>query len=386
MDKEAQLQNEENLNLQDQEYSQVYLCSGCGANMEFDISSQKLKCPYCNSEMDIDDGKGEVKEYDFEDVTDREASSEWNDEVTVIKCDACGAETVVEKYQTALSCSFCGSSHVLGSKQSAGIKPEGVIPFKIDNIAANGQLHKWIKRKWLAPNDLKKLFQSEKLKPVYVPYWTYDADTYNTWHAQGGKHYYVTVRRNGKNVRERRTRWYPVSGHFHKFFDDVQVNASKNYDEYIIRDIEPYNTREVESYKPQYLSGYTAERYSKNVKVCFLTAKDKIHGVLVDEVRQIVRRRYDEVRSIEVYPDYRNVKYKHVLLPLWWARYEYKNKWYTYMINGQTGEVGGESPLSPIKITLLIILVLVAVFAYLYLSGNLPISDAEALMLPLYNM
>lgn len=378
MEKDTQLQNEEN--------SQVYLCSSCGGNMEFNISSQKLKCPYCGSESEINEEKDEVREYDFSDICERESASEWNEEVSVVKCDACGAQTVVEKYQTALYCSYCGSSHVLESKQSAGIKPEGIIPFKIDENNANIQFNKWIKRRWLAPSNLKKLFQSEKLISVYVPYWTYDSDTFNSYTAEGGEHYYVTVKRDGKEVRERRTRWHHVSGNFQKFFDDVQVNASKNYDEYLMSQIEPYNTREVEAYKPQYLSGYTAERYSKGVIECFETAKNKIHEDLVGEVGSIVRRRYDEVRSINVHTQYTNTKYKHVLLPLWWAQYEYKSKKYRYMINGQTGEVAGESPISPIKIILLVMLILAIIIACLYFSDNLPSSNTQALRTLFYSI
>ncbi|HEX3028648.1 MAG TPA: hypothetical protein VHT34_04975, partial [Clostridia bacterium] len=230
---------------QQEENSKVYLCSGCGGNMEFDISSQKLKCPYCGEEADIRDDR-EVREYDFSEVADRESSGEWDSEVSVVRCEGCGGETVVEKHQTALYCTYCGSSHVLESKQSAGIKPEGIIPFKIDKNKAKELFDKWIRRRWLAPGKLKHLQQSEKLISVYVPYWTYDAQTYNYYTAEGGEHYYVTVERDGKQEKEQRTRWYSVSGRFSRFFDDVQVNASKNYEESLMRKIEPYDTSAVE--------------------------------------------------------------------------------------------------------------------------------------------
>jgi predicted RNA-binding Zn-ribbon protein involved in translation (DUF1610 family) len=373
--------NIDSSNLED---SQVYLCSGCGGNMEYDISSQKLKCPYCGVEEDIQSDRNLVKEYDFSEVAHREANSEWNNEVSVVKCDACGAETVVEKYQTALHCGHCGSSHVLESKQSAGIKPEGIIPFKVDAYKAKEEFHKWIKGMWLAPNNLKQLYQSEKLISVYVPYWTYDAETYNSYTAQGGEHYYVTVRRDGKDVRERRTRWHFVSGNFNMFFDDVQVNASKNYNDSLMIQVEPYNTKEVELYKPQFISGHTAERYSKGVVECFQIAKDKIYDDLEDEVRSRVRQRYDEVRSISIDTEYSEVKYKHVLLPLWTAQYDYKGKKYRYMINGQTGEIAGEAPISPIKVTLLILLILAAILAGLYFTDNLPIKYSAAMIMGLY--
>jgi len=296
--------------------SQVYLCSGCGGNMEFDISSQKMKCPYCQTELDIQDDKSLIQEYDFNDITNKESSSTWNNEVSVIKCDGCGAESVVEKEQTALFCSYCGSSHVLESKQSAGIRPEGILPFKIDNHKAGELFTKWIRSRWLAPGSLKAFYQSDKLKSVYVPYWTYDAETYNSYNAEGGTVYYVEVERNGQKSRERKVRWYNVNGRFERFFDDVQVNASKNFDESLMRKIEPYNTNELEPYKPQYLSGYTAEKYSIGVKECFESAKNKMHDALTDDVRKMVLKKYDEVRNIRIDTRYSNVTYKHVLLPV----------------------------------------------------------------------
>ncbi len=355
-----------------EENSQVYLCSGCGGNMEYDIAAQKFKCPYCGNEMDIQSDRALVKEYDFHEMVKKEESLEWNQEVAVVKCDLCGAQTVVDKHETALHCSYCGSSHVLESKQSAGIKPEGIIPFKIDKHKANELFDKWIRSRWLSPNNLKQMQQSDKLISIYVPYWTYDAQTYNTYTAQGGEHYYVMVEKDGKQVQERRTRWHYVNGRFELFFDDVQVNASKSYEDALMNKIEPYDTKQVEPYKPQYLSGHGAERYSRGVVEGFDMAKDKMYRILVGEVQTRVRRRYDEVKDIRIDTVYSDVTCKHVLLPMWTAQYDYNGNKYRYMINGQNGKVSGRSPLSPIKVTLLVVLliILLGVAAYFYFQGD----------------
>ncbi len=147
---------------------QVFTCDNCGGNLIFDIKSQTLKCPYCETEVAITD-EGDVNEYDFSNVIELETQSKWNKEVEVITCESCGAETVVDKHVTALHCSYCGSSHVLKSKQSAGIKPEGILPFKIEKHQAVEELSKWMKHRWLAPNDLKILYQSDKLQAILYP-------------------------------------------------------------------------------------------------------------------------------------------------------------------------------------------------------------------------
>ncbi|MFA9399275.1 MAG: hypothetical protein ACERKV_13555 [Clostridiaceae bacterium] len=349
--------------------SQVYMCSNCGGNMEFDIKIQKLKCPYCGNEEEIYDSNKEIKEYSFDDVLKQEENSTWNEEVTVVKCENCGAETVADKNSTAVICSYCGSSHVLESKIAAGIKPEGIIPFKKDKNDARLLFEKWIKSRWLAPNALKHLYQSDKMMSIYVPYWTYDTETYNTYTAQGGKHYYVTVERDGKKQTVQKTRWYPVSGRFSHFFDDVLVNGSKNFNDNIMLKIEPFNTSQVEPYRPEYISGFTAERYSRGVKDGFEIAKGKMEDVLVNEVSSIVRRRYDVVSGINVNTSYSDVTYKHVLFPVWTARYDFNGKEYRYIINAQTGRVSGTSPISPVKVSILVIIIIAIIILVLYFSG-----------------
>ena len=349
---------------QGQTAADVYICESCGGKMEYDIKSKMLKCPYCDTSIEIEDD-GEVKEYSFDDVCDVDTASTWDNEVEVVKCESCGAETVVSKEVTAISCAYCGSSHVLSSKQTAGIKPEGVLPFLIDRNKAEEISKKWFTRRWLAPNDLKVLYQSERLQPVYVPYWTYDADTSSRYRGQGGENYTVTVERDGEEVTETRTRWYSVSGHIDRFFDDVLVNASNNYNEGLMNSIEPFNTKELKSYKPEYMSGYSAERYSKDVKGCFDTAKNKMQTIIKEDARKQILRSYDEAQVTSVSTNYRNVTYKHVLLPIWSTYYSYKNKKYQYIINGQTGEIKGQTPYSWVKITILIILAII-VFIIIY--------------------
>ena len=348
--------------------SEVYICDSCGGNMEYDISSKMLKCPYCDATVEIVD-EGNIKEYSFDSLKEDEEASPWNNEMDVIKCEACGAETVVSKEATAVSCTYCGSSHILSSKQNAGIKPEGVLPFIVDRHKAEEISQNWFKKRWLAPNDLKVLYQSEKLHPTYVPYWTYDSQTYSRYRGEGGENYEVTVERDGEEVTETRIRWYRVNGRINRFFDDILVNASKNYDDRLMNQIEPFDTKALKSYKSEYMSGYTAERYGKDVKSCFEMAKRKMNSEIKEDARKQILRRYDHARIISVDTNYTEVTYKHVLLPIWSTYYAYKGKKYQYIINGQTGEIKGKAPYSWIKITVLVLLVII-VFALIYYFSN----------------
>ena len=124
----------------------------------------------------------------------------------------------------------------------------------------------------------------------------------------------------------------------------------------MIAGIQPYNLKELSPYKPEFLSGFKAERYSVDLKTGWETAKERLSPQIEDGIRsQIVA---DEVKDIRFKTSYYNKKYKHILLPLWFSSFKYKGKTYGYMINGQTGRVDGKSPLSPWKVTALIIFIL----------------------------
>jgi hypothetical protein len=68
-----------------------------------------------------------------------------------------------------------------------------------------------------------------------------------------------------------------------------------------------------------------------------------------------------------------DVRWKHVLLPIWSVAYRYGGKTYPVLVHGQTGRVVGRAPLSWAKILLLALVVaalVLAVLAVAALSGT----------------
>ncbi len=338
----------------------TFPCPGCGGNMVFQPETQSLSCPYCGNTVEIPDEDGEIFEYDLESAGDT-ASHNWGQEKRIIKCDSCGAETILDAHTTAQFCAFCGASHITQTEETVGIAPESLIPFNISRKDARGRFKKWIQSRFFAPNALKKEHQSQRLTGVYVPCWTYDASTHSTYRAQAGHYYYVTetVTKtvNGKTQTEtrqvRKIRWFPVSGFYGEDFDDVLVNASSQIDPTLMSKLSPFHLKELVKYKPEFLSGFLAERYSVELKEGWNQAVNLIK----QQIRLGITRKInaDEVRNLRVQTNYQNIKYKHILLPIWISSYKYKNKVYSYLINGQTGEVQGHAPLSPLKIGIAIL-------------------------------
>lgn len=350
-------------------------CPQCAADMTFEPTSQSLNCPYCGHRVEIDAPAGEAKEYDLS-AGEALCSTDWGRATNVIHCESCGARAVLEANSTAQTCSFCGSSHVVKQDELPGIKPESLIPFQISAPAAEDAFKKWVGGRFFAPGDLKSSYQAKQLRGVYVPFWTYDSDTYSAYHAQKGTHYWVTVpvtvTRNGKTVVEHRqqmrTRWRPVSGTFAKFYDDELIHASERLDEILTGSFGRYDLQKLVEYRPEYLSGFAAEKYSIDLKQGWQRAKESVKRKIADGiVRQI---NGDTVRSLQFTASFDRVTFKHLLLPLWISSYTYKGKLYRFLVNGQSGEVHGEAPVSALKVTACVALGLALVAAIFFLVGN----------------
>ena len=222
-----------------------------------------------------------------------------------------------------------------------------------------------MKKRFWAPNALKKDYQIDKtFKGIYVPYWTYDTQTYSSYNGQAGHYYYVTQRYtvmvDGKpQARTRQVqkiRWFPVSGNHNKFFDDVLVNDSANIDQNIIAAIQPFNLQALTLYDAKYLAGFAAEKYKSGVKSIWEKAKNMISQRIQNDIRVIILRSADVVGTLNIHTDYQDVTYKHMLLPVWISAYHFRGKLYNFYINGQTGEVQGKSPVSVFKVIIAILI------------------------------
>lgn len=349
------------------ENSTLYKCECCGGTMEFDVKTQSLKCPNCDATIKIDSDSSTIVEHNLTiDATRRITAKEKT--TSTMTCSGCGALIEIEGKETAAVCPYCGSSYVLAEKQREALIPDGVVPFKIDKNEVLVRFKKWINGKWLAPNELKKLYQYDKFQGIYVPYWTFDAQVNCPYTASGGKDRQVRYRdSDGKEKTRIETDWYPVSGNIDHFFDDIQVPATVSYKKSHFNGIEPFLFNNLKSYSPEYVSGYLAENYSVDLKEGHIDARGKMESKLVSMASNQVLRRYDRVRNVNIRPYYSNETYKYILVPVYSTSYFYKNKSYNVLINGQTGQIQGDYPKSKVKIVLIIIAVLIVVAIVYYI-------------------
>jgi predicted RNA-binding Zn-ribbon protein involved in translation (DUF1610 family) len=346
--------------------TETYECESCGGLIKFCIEKQKFVCESCGAERNVASKSARVAENDFNRYLEREAKTVSFKGMAAVACQRCGMEISFDDKQIAATCPMCGSTQVATVKQKAGIPPDGIIPFKIDKADAQQKFRDWVKSRWFAPNDFKKRYGEGDLKGMYLPFWTYDADVTSRYRGQGGR---VRVVRDRDGNTTTTTDWFPVSGVVSSSFDDIQVCASGKQEN--ITGILPFNTvHNTVPFSAAHLSGYYAELYTVKANEGFVQAKNIMEQTMTQLARRDILRRYDKAIVSSLDSEYRNVTYKHVLLPLWESAFWYNEKIYHYLINGETGKVSGKRPWSGWKIAIAVIIGVAAAVAFLVIFGD----------------
>lgn len=356
-------------------------CISCGGDLKYAPGTSSLQCSYCGTTNEIEPATAEeteVKEHDFEAVLQEMATHTETAEQHAAKCNACGATTTLPPNITSSSCPFCDTALVVEATATARfIKPHYVLPFGIESKQANTLFKKWLAGLWFAPSDLKRFGDyADRLRGMYIPYWTYDAEAETDYSGMRGDAYYVsesyTTVENGQSVQRtrqvRRVRWSPAFGRVHDSFDDVLIMAAHSLPLKIIEKLEPWDLHNLVPFNEKYLSGFQSEVYSVNLEQGFGQAKGKMEV----QIRQSVCRDIggDEQRISAIDTDYSNITFKHILLPLYISAYRYNGKVYRFLINARTGEVQGERPYSAWKIALAILGVLALLLILYFLVGG----------------
>ncbi len=299
-------------------------------------------------------------------------TAQKGDQAYVVKCPACGAESTMEKNMFSAACAFCGSPLTVTPDTKAVANPQSLLPFKLEKQAASAGFSQWLRRLWFAPNDLKKSASGDRFNGIYLPFWTFDADTATAYQGQRGTHYTETVRRvvDGKEQTQQvtRTRWSSVSGRVQRFFDDVLVTASRALPAKYLDALEPWDLANLIPYDNRYLSGFRAEVSQVDIREGFENAKRVMAGVIEQDVRHDIGG--DEQQITAMQTNYDKTTYKYILLPVWLSVYRYGGKIYRFVVNARTGEVHGERPYSAIKIALAVIAGLIIIGLLIYFFGN----------------
>lgn len=337
-----------------------YLCPACGAQAVWNPGKKALICPYCSTESPAElQGDGTlVGECDLAEAMRSLPDDKrgWAAVRKTVKCQSCHAISVFDEKRVAQACDFCGSPALINIDDiQSPIRPGSQLPFQVSESQVRESIRKWYGSHFWARSDVGDKALTDTLHGLYLPYWTFDAHADCPWEAEAGYHYYTT---DSQGRRQQHTRWEYASGQVNLFFDDVLVPASKGVHPELLGQLEPFpTTSELLPYDPGYLTGWVVEQYQIDLIQAAQNSRDRMTENLRAECSRQVPG--DTQRNLRIAPVFSAQTFKHTLLPVWLLTYNYGSKTYQVAVNGATGKIAGEYPLSWIKITIAIIIGLI---------------------------
>jgi len=351
-------------------------CDQCGADYRFDPSNGKLTCDHCGHSTGLAQRgpwASSIREMDFSQAVKGQIDQADVETSRISTCPNCAALIEFSDSSHATECPFCATPVVTDTGEHRRIKPKGLLPFAIDERRAKDAMTQWLGRLWFAPNGLKDYARKgRKMNGIYVPFWTYDADTKSSYVGERGQVYYETrtVMRDGKPHQERiqKVRWFPASGRVARFFDDVLVLGSTSLPKKFTDALEPWDLAELVPYGPEYPAGFQAEGYTVSLEDGYSEAREKMDRVIARDVRFDIGGDRQRIHSIDT--RVKDVTFKHILLPVWMAAYKYRGKSYRFVINARTGQVQGERPYSAWKIAFAVLIGLAIAACVGYLAAQ----------------
>ena len=352
-----------------------YKCPCCMGKIEFDSTSQKMKCPFCGSEFDLetlrtyDDALNETSgESNME--WEESAGSEWEqgeaDNLRVYKCQSCGGEVVADQTTAASKCPYCDNPVIMTGQFSGDLKPDLVIPFKLNKEQAKAALLRHMEGKPLLPKIFKSQNHIDEIKGVYVPVWLYDCDV------DAQIRYKAQKKRtwSDQNFRYTEINNYSVIRCGALSFENVPVDGSTKMDDTMMEALEPFDCIQAVAFQTAYLSGYLADKYDVDSETSITRANERIRQSTLDEFRKTVQG-YETVDVENDSIRLHSGKAKYALYPVWLLNTSWNGNRYTFAMNGQTGKFVGDLPSDKGKAWGIFFAVTVAVTILSYLIGTL---------------
>jgi DNA-directed RNA polymerase subunit RPC12/RpoP len=336
-----------------------FKCPACGGPMDFDGKTQKMRCPYCGTELAVDEYQDSEKK-DAETVENRKSGDSaclnsddisWHAEsdgswapgetrgMNVYVCESCGGEIVADRTTGAAICPYCGNRVVMKEQFSGDLRPDYIIPFKFDKKDAIEGYRKHLKGKPFLPGVFRRRNQIDDIKGLYVPVWVYDVEASADLNISGEitsgsrrgdyevtKHSVYSLRRSGD-----------IS------FRSLPSDGSKKMDDALMESVEPYDFRKAVPFNPAYMAGYMADRYDEDEKQRQKKALARVEKSIEDSFMAACPGYTNlEVRSKNI--DVKKLHYSYALYPVWLLNISWRSEKFTFAMNGQTGKFVGDLP------------------------------------------
>ena len=325
---------------------QEYKCPCCGGAIAFDSGIQKMKCPFCDTEFEMEvlaAYDSELSSEQADDLQWEQTSTEsWqeDDNIRSFVCKSCGGEIIGDENTAATACPYCGNPIVMMAQFTGALKPDCVIPFQLDKEAAIAALKKHYEGKRLLPKVFKDENHLQEIQGIYVPVWLFDAQ------AEADVRYKATQVRAWSDSRYdyTQTSYFALSRSGQLGFSCIPVDGSTKMDDAMMEAIEPYDISQAVDFQTAYLAGYLADKYDVDAEARIQRANDRIKKSTEDAFAATA------LGYTSVIPEFSSVRLqqgqtRYALYPVWLLNTKWNGKQYTFAMNGQTGKLVGDLPM-----------------------------------------
>ncbi len=369
-----------------------YECPNCSASLVFDADQQKMSCEYCGAKISPEDivatevylnseamkqeaaqdekislkpevtaaapasgeeAAGESSEVQGEGAAEPEFFSE--EETVQFVCNSCGAAVITDTNTSATFCAFCGSPAIIPERLVDARKPDYVLPFKYGRNKAIDSFFNWCKAGRFTPIDFVKNENVEKMTGLYVPFWLYNSVVDMDYQATGTK---VSSSTSGSKTTTT-TKYFAIKRKRKVCWKMVPFDGATHIDDKQMELIAPYDYAAIQKFDMMYLSGFFADRYDLPADRLEENLKKKI-SAYVEKIFKDSVKGYNSVTGTKNDSAFFKPDVSYALLPVWILNYKYMGKTYTFAMNGQTGKIAGEYPISRVKLLLLALAILPA--------------------------
>ena len=340
-----------------------YQCPSCTGPLHYSGASGTLECDYCGSSYTVAEIEALYKEKEAEAAAAQQAAekaassgadsgawdvsamnSDWGTDAAGMKtysCPSCGAELICDANTAATACPYCGNPTVVPGQFAGALKPDYVLPFKLSREDAIHALKRHYKNKPFLPRAFSAQNQIEKIQGVYVPFWMFDGE------AEGDAHYEATRSRTytSGDYEITETRHFDVYRAGRVTFEKVPVDASSKMPDDHMDSIEPYDYKKLKPFSTAYLPGYLADKFDVTVEQSRERADQRCQGTLDAALLGSVRG-YDTCIQTGGSSSLQRGKVHYALMPVWMLNTKWHGKDFTFAMNGQTGKLVGDLPMS----------------------------------------
>lgn len=321
----------------------AFKCPNCGADQAYSAADQSLICAACGHRevpQQVIIGK-QAEEFEFKVETLQKSAQGWGVERREMQCQNCGAVTSIPPEMLTHTCPFCTSTRVIQSKALQDVlRPRYLIAPKITPQACHDLTKTWLGSSWMTPRELSGEAVLDRFVPIYLPFWTFDADTAANWRAEVGHTKTVGSGKNRRTV----TVWRWESGHVDLRIDDLLVSGTARVSEIILGRVSDFSTTELVPYDPTFLAGISALAYERNLEAAWEMGRQRMR----EQTKSACYKQMSssKVRNFSMQMDFNNESWRYVLLPVYVATYKFQDKIFQVLANGQTGRVDGQRPVA----------------------------------------